>query len=1301
MTTSLTEQQAAGPKTVFVIAAILVMGLAGWLLYSSHENARQQAEANTRNLATVLEVRLAATVGQVDANLKELATGPATFILRPSLVPTYNEETTRTLNNALVRTPEVADYAYADATGAVLYAAKAGTLGANIGEAPYFKALTSNPKAGASYSGLVKSMLDNRPGVVIARPVLAGDGHVMGAVLAFLDMGRMEALIPPFDLGASGVVAVRRVEDGHLLLRKPFLAEAADKPGEGTLVLSHLQAGATEGTVEGGVDVDGKTRLASFRKLGNSPFFVVAAEAEEDYLEGWYTRSAVLVAGLLAFLGLLAWLLNRLQQSQESLAAQSEAHEQQENLLRSALDEIPGVVLVKDYEGRFLLANRSLADLYNTTPEEMVGKDDGDFNPNAEQVAFYKANVQEIMDDGNPQVVFEESTDVATGDVRYFQSVKKPFMAEGGEARILVVASDVTELKAAQLRAEESEKRLAFALEAAGDGLWDWQIKTGKLFNNARWCEILGRQPEDAVHDVTDFEAHLLEEDRDFVMGKVKEALASGGTFSLQHLMRRLDGETLWVLDQGKVVEWDDAGQPLRMVGSLRDVTEAVRAEAMLREARDSAEAASQAKTQFLNNLGHEIRTPLHGIIGMTDVLKMGGLKRDEINAVDTISQSARGLLNILSDMLDFSLMEKRQLVLVPSVFNLGEVLRDLVESRRGDAERRGLALNCLLRGNTATVQVTTDESRLRQILGNLLDNAIKFTSRGSVTLALSPADEGHVKIDVIDTGIGMDERVVNELFSPFYQAESGFTRAYGGMGMGLSVSKQLADLMGASLKVRSTPRQGSQFSLVLPLGEASAPPSSAQVPESRLAVPQPVVEQPLGPATAEPALAVSSDPVAGARVLLVDDNSITRQVANGMLDWLGCDTAQASNGMEALDRLHNEPFDLVLMDLRMPGMDGLEAVRKLRMGAAGPDAARIAVIGMATSPSPEEEAECLAAGMNDYLSKAIDLDTLGDALARWVPDGRAPLNVKPTEPPASVPQPAAPAPSPVMVESAPEVPVTLNAGLPPPLAAKLEALAKQVSILEKVQAAEALELPPELLPVPEAMVLPEAPQPLVEEMLAAELPEAQPLPSIGDPQLLPELAVLPVVAEPEPLSFDLDLEIPELEPIQPAPTQAFEPVLEQALMASQVSEAQALPAEALPEIVVPMPPPPVDAVIDPDMERYPAFDQEGMLDLCMNDKDLVEVILRSALNDVSSYWESLVTAVRQGDSGTAAFWVHTLKNLMAQAGGVCLEKKMERLENELKDGRVLSEPEMIAEMEPSLEAFRAGALGCLKSLRD
>lgn len=243
------------------------------------------------------------------------------------------------------------------------------------------------------------------------------------------------------------------------------------------------------------------------------------------------------------------------------------------NLLKAVIDESPNLVFIKDLLGNFLLANNALANLYGTTPEQIIGKTDADFNSNAEQVESYLKNGRDVFQSGKTQILTETSTNAETGEVRYYQSVKKPIVGPDGDPLLLGIAHDITELQHAHQAVEEREKRYNVAMAASDVGLWDWDIRTNKVRHNLKWCELVGLQSDMLVHDMAALANIVHPDAQQRMMNAINHALKVDGVYESEHRLVRTDGQAIWANDRGRVVEYDEQGQPIRMVGSISDVT--------------------------------------------------------------------------------------------------------------------------------------------------------------------------------------------------------------------------------------------------------------------------------------------------------------------------------------------------------------------------------------------------------------------------------------------------------------------------------------------------------------------------------------------------------------------------------------------------------------------------------------------------------------------------------------------------------------------------------------------------------
>ena len=481
------------------------------------------------------------------------------------------------------------------------------------------------------------------------------------------------------------------------------------------------------------------------------------------------------------------------------------------------------------------------------------------------------------------------------------------------------------------------------------------------LKHNLALAELTG-YPRQEFEDIT-WSAISQHSEREDECDNAARIAAGETCLDVRVAIRRKDGSTVFTSASSLPVFEGASLEEIRV--SLLDVTEREQAVALLEEAKKIAEEANQTKSDFLANMSHEIRTPMNAIIGMSYLALQTQLDTKQRNYIEKVNRSADELLGIVNDILDFSKIEAGKLSLERIDFRLEDVLDNLSNLLGLKAEEAGLNLIFDIAPDTPLALIG-DPLRLGQILVNLGNNAVKFTEKGDVVVTIHPVelddDQVCLQFDVTDTGIGMTREQQTHLFQPFSQADSSTTRTYGGTGLGLAICRKLTDMMGGQIWVNSTAGEGSVFSFTVSFGLGSA-----QAPS---------------PGDREHHFADAISHLRGARILLVEDNELNRELAQELLQANGLLVSIATNGQEAIDIMQELSFDGILMDCQMPVLDGYGATRALRKDGRFAD---LPILAMTANAMAGDREKALAAGMNDHIPKPINVSKLFETMAKWI----------------------------------------------------------------------------------------------------------------------------------------------------------------------------------------------------------------------------------------------------------------------------------------------------------------------------
>ena len=541
----------------------------------------------------------------------------------------------------------------------------------------------------------------------------------------------------------------------------------------------------------------------------------------------------------------------------------------------------------------------------------------------------------------------------------------------------------------------ESEERWKFALEGAGDGVWDWNIQTSEVVFSRRWCEMLGFAEHELEHSLAGWKSRIHPDDLPTVSVSLQDYLEGKSvTYMNEHRMLCQDGRVKWILSRGIIVSCDPTGAALRMIGTHSDITDRKRMEEdssrylkqveasrdriteqsiqlirqseELARARDQAEAAARAKSEFLANMSHELRTPLTAILGYADLL----YDEDDTTTatphretIDIIRSNGRHLQELIDDILDLSKIEADRMTLEPVHVSPRDLVEDVLRLMQLRATEKGLQLQtefCFPMPD----RITTDALRVRQILVNLVGNAIKFTERGTVTVTVRyDVKTQRQTFTVADSGIGIKDDQLQRLFTPFSQADASMSRRFGGTGLGLSISKRLANMLGGDITATSQYGAGSRFTL-----EITAEPCVGTV---MLTSEPPKNSGTTARPAAGPALRLSG------RILLAEDVPANQKLIAFLLQKWGAEVEVVDNGALAVDaamaaRSSDTPFDLILMDIQMPEMDGYAATALLRSRDYSGQ-----IIALTAHASEDDRERCLDSGFDGFAVKPIQKDQL------------------------------------------------------------------------------------------------------------------------------------------------------------------------------------------------------------------------------------------------------------------------------------------------------------------------------------
>ena len=511
---------------------------------------------------------------------------------------------------------------------------------------------------------------------------------------------------------------------------------------------------------------------------------------------------------------------------------------------------------------------------------------------------------------------------------------------------------------------DETRDRLQLAVEAAGLALWDWQLPSDQVFLTARWGEMLGDIAMDGYWDTKALRERTHPDDRAQLKLVTQDLLSGRKTRGVAQFRLRSAEGWMWVESHGMVAEHDSRGQPIRLMGTHADITERKQVEAESLQARELAEQASRTKSEFLANISHEVRTPLNALMGLTRLLMDSQLTDEQKSWLDLMDSSAHALLGLLNDVLDLSRIEAGKLDIEKVPFRLHETLEELSTLYAGQAHAKSMGWKLQLASNLPSM-VEGDPGRLRQVMANLLSNALKFTPKGgqirvSAQVQTNALGQRLLQLQVQDSGVGIAKDHQATIFDALTQADASTARRFGGSGLGLAICAKLTRLMGGRIELLSELGQGSTFTVTLPLHEPAA---SNDGPQSAPAELQVVTK--------------ANERFTGMTVLVAEDHPVNELLINQLLKRLGCQVRNARDGEQAVQLWRQGGVDLVLMDVQMPGTNGLQATRMIREQEILQSKRHTPIVAVTANAMKGDREACLAAGADGYTPKPVSPQAL------------------------------------------------------------------------------------------------------------------------------------------------------------------------------------------------------------------------------------------------------------------------------------------------------------------------------------
>ncbi len=632
-------------------------------------------------------------------------------------------------------------------------------------------------------------------------------------------------------------------------------------------------------------------------------------------------------------------------------------------LLEKIIDTAPNFIFAKDWEGRYTLANQSIANAYGTSKEDMIGKKDSDFTPEKDEIENFLADDREVMKSGEEKLILAEPITNSQGEKRWLQTVKTPLVMSKDKSKrqVLGVATDITQQKKIEKKLTDNNEMLEKLADQVPGTICQYQY-----FPDGSSCFPFASK---GIYDVYEVKPEEIKDNGELVFSRIdnrdvaevaKNIKQSAENLTIWHDEYRVNLPKQgfrWI--EGVAKPEQKADGSVLWHGHIRDITERKKMEDKLKEVVKKAETANQAKSEFLANMSHEIRTPLNAVIGFSEILEGELEKSSHQQYLASIKSASDSLLNLINDILDMSKIEAGMLEIRLNYFNLYNLLKEMKHIFINKVKAKGLELK--LEMDEKQLEVKLDQNRLRQILLNLIGNAVKFTKDGYIKVVVKTNKRTKEKLDleiiVEDTGIGINKTAQDKIFKAFSQENGQSTREFEGTGLGLTICKELAELMDGKIAIESEVGKGSKFKLCFEQIEFKTV-EAEEIKEKKC----------------------EKFEFETAKILVVDDQISNRELLKLKLEAKGLEVVKAKGGQEAIELSEKNQFDLIIMDLKMPQVDGYQALEEIRgQGDKTP------VIAFTAAATETEKQKVKQSGFNGFLTKPATEDKIFNKLAEYI----------------------------------------------------------------------------------------------------------------------------------------------------------------------------------------------------------------------------------------------------------------------------------------------------------------------------